>query len=183
MDENMRFSQGTVYDLIGIAVNELLERGEISLAESLVNKTNPNYSTFLQVTELNPFIRNMTNGMAKGWVLARANVFKAAGQISALERELDLLQPAGLEGASTFREKLLNSDYITEAEIRALRDDEEGALEMLEKAVDGGFRNRWQITIANNYTFKHLRENERFKALLQRIRNDVSVQLASLESN
>jgi len=71
---------------------------------------------------------------------------------------------------------------LTEAEIRALRDDDEGALEMLEKAVAKGFRYRWHITIANNYAFKRLRNHERFKALLQRIRKDVKVQLALLDS-
>jgi TolB-like protein/Flp pilus assembly protein TadD len=182
LDENMRFTQGTAYDLMGIAVNELLERGDISAAENLVSETNPNYSTFLQTTGINPFTQNMINGMAKDWVLARANVFKAAGQISALEGELDLLQPAGLASTSNFRERLLSSDYLTEAEIRALRDDEEGALEMLEKAVAKGFRYTWHITIANNYAFKRLRNHERFKALLQRIRKDLDVQLALLDS-
>jgi len=64
-----------------------------------------------------------------------------------------------------------------------LRGDDEGALEMLEKAVANGFRDKWQLTIANNYAFRHLRDNERFRALLQQINNDVNVQLALLDSS
>jgi len=106
-------------------------------------------------------------------LIALAAAYRAAGHQDLAAQALEKAVVGRIGSVSDFREAMRNEDYLVEAEARAVEGDTEGALDMLEAAVDANLYFNWQIRLVKNYAFRALRSEPRFVNLLQRIRSKI----------
>jgi hypothetical protein len=72
-----------------------------------------------------------------------------------------------------YRKKFGSSDYLFEAEVRAIEGDVSGALDMLEAAVEANLYFNWQIRIARNYAFADMQSDPRYVAVLEKVKTKI----------
>lgn len=66
---------------------------------------------------------------------------------------------------------------VTDARIAMLRGNSQLALDLLQQAVDEGWRNRWRYFLELNNVFEPLRSSPAFQAIYRQISSDMAIQL------
>ena len=113
------------------------------------------------------------NDLPRRWAVSLATAYRASG------REEEALEIIGhpsfarLDSVVEFRENALNRDYLVEAEVRMIEGDTNGALDMLEAAVDANLYFNWQLRVERNSAFSDLRSDPRYVSLRDRIREKI----------
>jgi len=172
--------------LIIIAVNYLIENGRAGEAVALLENAGPRKP--VDDGEAN---RNMPDDerLSEEFLLAFADIprrrlialaaaYRADGRQEMAAQALEKAVVGRLGAVDDFREEMRNEDYLVEAEARAVEGDKDGALDMLEQAVNANLYFNWQIRLAKNYAFRTLRAEPRFVDLLQRIRTKIDAERA-----
>ena len=124
--------------LIFIATNQLIRAGKADDAVDLLESDGKKYLKPPSLA-LDPLAQDAVvtiNDLPRRWAVSLATAYRASG------REEEALEIIGhpsfarLDSVVEFRENALNRDYLVEAEVRMIEGDTNGALDMLEAAVD-----------------------------------------------
>jgi len=185
-ERSMRFGAHSMItgSMIIIAVNHLIENGQADEAVQLLEKTarraadngesdNPDFDARLSEEFLLAFA-----DIPRRRLVALAAAYRAAGRQDLAAQALQKAVVGRLGSLAAYRENMRNEDYLVEAEARAVEGDADGALEMLEAAVDANLYFNWQIRLTRNYAFRALRADPRFVSLLERVRLKVEAEKA-----
>ena len=173
--------------LLTIATHELLSSGRVDDAVDLLEDTMPADKL---APAMQPGDDRLETVLAyadlpRRWLVALACAYREAGDESRAQWALDRVAGARLAAIDDFRENYRNDDYLLEAEIRALEGDTDGALAMLETAVDRHLLFAWQIQLENNFALGALRDHPRYVAVLDGVRAKIGAEqqkaVASLE--
>ncbi len=161
--------------LLILAGGHLIENGMADEAVTLFEEASP----------LQSYIRNKTlhgnvaearlalNDIPKRWLVAKACAYDAAGLPGKASQMLAYMKMARIGTVDKFRAQLRTDDYLVEAEALTLEGDTDAALATLEKALAGNLYFNWQIEIQNNHAFTDLREEPRFLALVESIKQKI----------
>jgi TolB-like protein/DNA-binding winged helix-turn-helix (wHTH) protein/Tfp pilus assembly protein PilF len=161
--------------LIIIASNLLIDAGRADEAVALLKRDESKAREFPQ----SPLDAQDQDAMPafydipRRWTLALAGAYRAAGQP---EKAAELIGHSTFTRLATiteYRDNPLNIDYLIEAEARLIEGDNDGALNMLEAAVDANLFFNWQIRVERNAAFSDLQSDPRYIALLDRIREKI----------
>ncbi len=193
-EENIYFSHGAREMLTTIAANELVARGDFNTAERLLLRVYPEAAA-LSGNEAAHITRKQIvlgayeneNGLKMGghsgnWALALADIYRKTERPTEIQDVSAYARSGDLAHAMQIRDKPLNTDLLTEAGIRALEGDTDGAYAMLEQAVNKGFRLNWRIDVADNPVFSELHNKSRFSLLMNRLQSDLDTQHQELIS-
>lgn len=172
--------------LIIIAVNYLIENGQADEAVALLENAgqgradkdigaNRNMQDDQRLSE--EFLLAFAD-IPRRRLIALAAAYRADGRQEMAAQALEKAVVGRLGAVNDFREEMRNEDYLVEAEARAVEGDMDGALDMLEEAVDANLYFNWQIRLMKNYAFRALRGEPRFVDLLQRIRSKIDAERA-----
>lgn len=106
--------------------------------------------------------------------LSFANAYRAAGQHEHAVAMLEQVKrpEAGMQPLSKRGPGL----HLLDAEIRALRGDSDGALDLLEQVAEIGPVFNWQVMIAANSSFDDIRATERFNEVLDTLEATAALQ-------
>jgi len=183
-DPGYYHSHGSRKMLLQIASNELLDQGRSGDVEQLILDQSPELLAILDGTKSwkrQGVLMSHNKDHNLFTLMMMADVYKSQGRQLELRYILDLLEPAGYESAMSFRDQPRLSDYVTSAELFALRDDDDAALDSLSVAIEGGYRTNWQILVERNHAFVRLRESPKFMSLIQLIKTQAAQHRSILE--
>ncbi|TFH46847.1 MAG: tetratricopeptide repeat protein, partial [Lysobacterales bacterium] len=103
-----------------------------------------------------------------------ALLLKALGEAGKANRLLD----RSLENIPTVTNADRRAVGVMKARAYALKNDRDAALGELQAAIDAGWRDHWWFFLEQDAAFDSLRDEPRYKALMDKIRTDVAKQLA-----
>ena len=161
--------------LIIIAVNELIEQGRADEAITLLEDGPPRHENVQEVPtdrEQQEVVMAMRE-IPRRWMVALACAYEAAGQQQNAIDTLERVAESRRDSVEGYRKKFGNSDYLFEAEARAIEGDVSGALDMLEAAVEANLYFNWQIRIARNYAFSDMQSDPRYVAVLEKVKTKI----------
>ncbi len=174
------------YLILRLAVDELIDRGEPMQAVDMIVEAEPEWAAFrirspIEAPQLSATSGSYgTESSILNYLPDFARALRAAGDESGTENVL-----AHMEATQDWRSEhgLLNRDTRT-AEIHALRGRWVEAQDALERAEENGtIYAFWQYRLIHNRIFDDIRDQPRFKALVQRVQAEMQRQRIQLNNN
>ena len=173
------------YLTLRLAVDELIDRGEPMQAVDMIVEAEPEWAAFrilspVEAPQLSATPGNYgTESSILNYLPDFARALRAAGDDTGTENVL-----AHMEAIQDWRSEhgLLNRDTRT-AEIHALRGRWVEAQDALEHAEEkGSIYAYWQYRLIHNRIFDDMRDQPRFKALVQRVQAEMQRQRIQLNN-
>ncbi|TQV85478.1 winged helix-turn-helix domain-containing protein [Aliikangiella coralliicola] len=181
-EDNVRFSHGSRELLIRIVTNQLLWLNKPLEAEQFLLTYSPEVRRFKDSPELSISKGAFPKKLRLRSLLSYANILKMLNKNDEYLALMNQMETVNLSYQRRHRDQLKARDYLIEAELLAIQGDNNGALEMLEKSVNKGFRFIWQLDILNNNAFRKINQETRFEQLIEYIQKDMQQQKLALLS-
>ena len=156
----------------------LLKDNKLADAEALINKHQPEVSKLVDaplpksVKEIGSPFRN---------IALLSIVYSAQGKNEKAGKLADRLTLLDEAFFSKGQVKLMSHQYIYLAEINAIQNHAEKAIDYLEAAIENGYLTDWRIEISQSPFFLSLNQYPRFIALIERLETEMVRQRAILE--
>ena len=182
-DQFTRWWGGTI--ALRLAVEALIEQGEAARAVDLMLELAPEWARYMAQPDIGPEefspapfeVKSSYSSYPALYFPDFIRALSASGQDVAAQNMLGHLE-AILEWR---RERGLLVEEVHAAEASALRNNRQAALDALEKAErDGTIYNFWQLRLLHNGIFSQLRDQPRYKALVNRVSTEMSRQRKKL---
>lgn len=168
-----------------LAVDALIDRGDANVAIDVIEDMAPVYATFRVAEELEPDslspapfpVKSVYSSYPAVYFPDYIRALRAAGDTAGADNMLNHLE-AVLQWR---RDKGLLVEDRHVAEARALRGDDEGALDALDQALEARtIFHGWHVFLLHNPIFADIRDHLRFISIVEQVREEVQRQRAAL---